>query len=309
MHAGMSKDEALDVDDQNFAQVLRIQSRSTKFSCPSCKAQFTRKFNMERHKLSHCRRDRNDAPDSINAFDREIVPKLPGTTDGHDSIHVQNFATSTPAQCTRDLVPPDPESTAVRYQLQLSSKEFLSQEDFGSVLEKLRQLNILQMFRVKRVATCAPPTRPFSDENIEHIPQDKAAGNVYRDRPIDELVKDIFEKIWLNDDHPENHNIRVLSRKNHTVEVLNEDGTWKPEGWNSISDKAIRKVTDLIQKSILASLEKEADKVDFAEKIIGITDYRKKKRNAKRTNMCEALIYQLSEQTARKKAWDGNRTN
>jgi hypothetical protein len=67
-------------------------------------------------------------------------------------------------------------------------------------------------------------------------------------------VKVIVDSMWFNDEHPENHNVRLYSLKQALVEVV-KDNEWDIQSLSEVCNDMVRRATIKITSGVASKLE------------------------------------------------------
>lgn len=86
-------------------------------------------------------------------------------------------------------------------------------------------------------------------------------------------VRTIMEQIYFNNEHPENHNVRLKSLKNAIAEVYN-DNKWIPKGLHETIENMIMKSVTLITSTIATTTEPTPSRLNTMGNIQGMKNNR-----------------------------------
>jgi hypothetical protein len=113
----------------------------------------------------------------------------------------------------------------------------------------------------------------FGEENVSYITQEfiehcfEAEING---------VKTIMENIYFNDDHPENHNVRLMSLKNAIAEVY-KDNKWIPKGLHDTIERMLLKSVVLLTSTVANTTEPTPSRLQTMGQLQGMSAKQKTK--------------------------------
>jgi Zinc finger, C2H2 type len=91
--------------------------------------------------------------------------------------------------------------------------------------------------------TWKPPIYNFEEENVEYIDSDFIVRTFLRGKFG---LEPLLDKIFFNEEHPENHNVMLKSIKQNIAEVY-RDGEWVPTQFDGTIDKMINSCVLLVR--------------------------------------------------------------
>lgn len=113
----------------------------------------------------------------------------------------------------------------------------------------------------------------FGEENLSYLSQEfleKCFETEFTG------VKTLMDKIYFDDHHPENHNVRLTSLKNAIAEVY-KDNEWIPRGLHDTIERMILKSVTLLTSTIANTTEATDKRIQTMGKLQGLRSKQKGK--------------------------------